>query len=152
MTGETKKQEYHSIMGKMAIPYHNWAGALASDFLIALRDNKKITGTKCTKCNKVYVPPKSVCGYCFSKLDSLIEVGSTGILQTFTEVSYKEAMHPVEPPFLYGVVKLDGADTGLVHLIGGVKPEDIKIGMKLQAVFKDKREGSILDIMYFKPV
>jgi uncharacterized OB-fold protein len=49
-------------------------------------------------------------------------------------------------------VKLDGADTGMVHFIGEVKPADIKIGMKVKAVFKDKREGNILDIKYFKPV
>lgn len=151
MADETKKQRYHSIMGKMAVPYHNWVGQLASDFFIKIRDNQKITGTKCSKCNKVYVPPKSVCGYCFSKLDTLVEVAGTGTLQTFTEVLYKEAVHPVDPPFVYGIVKLDGADTGMVHFIGEVNPKDIKIGMKLKPVFKDKREGSILDIKYFKP-
>jgi len=151
MTGDAQKQQYHSIVGKMEIPYHIYAGQLASDFFIGLRDSKKITGTKCSKCNKVYVPPKSVCGHCFSKLDSLVEVGSTGTLLTFTEVSYKEAVQPVDPPFVYGVVKLDGADTGMVHFIGEVKPADIKIGMKVQAVFKDERKGNILDIKYFKP-
>jgi hypothetical protein len=152
MSGNVQQQQYHSIVGKMEVPYHNFAGALASNFFIQLRDKAKITGTKCSKCNKVYVPPKSVCGYCFSNLDSLVEVGTTGTLLTFTEVSYKEPVQPVNPPFVYGVVKLDGADTGMVHFIGEVKLADIKIGMKVQAVFKDKREGNILDIKYFKPV
>jgi len=152
MDGETQKQAYHSITGKMEIPYHNYVGRLASDFFIKLRDDTKITGTRCDKCNKVYVPPKSVCGYCFSKLDKLIDVRSTGTLLTFTQVFYKEAVQPVEPPFTYGVVLLDGSDTGMVHLIGEAKPEDIKIGMRLQAVFKDSREGNILDVKYFKPL
>jgi uncharacterized protein len=151
MTGDAQKQQYHSIVGKMEVPYHNYVGALASDFFVALRDNKKINGTRCTKCNKTYVPPKSVCGLCFSKLDTLVEVGSAGTLQAFTEVSYKETIQPVDPPFIYGIVLLDGADTGMVHLIGEAKLPDLKIGMKVQAVFKEQRNGNILDIKYFKP-
>ena len=151
MAGQSQKQQYHSITGKMEIPYHNYVGALASDFFIGLRDNKKITGTRCTKCNKTYVPPKSVCGFCFSKLDQLVEVATVGSLLTFTEVTYKEPTQPVDPPFIFGVVKLDGADTGIVHLIDEIKASDIKIGIRLQAVFKDEREGNILDIKYFKP-
>jgi uncharacterized protein len=149
---DAQKQQYHSITGKMEIPYHNYVGALASDFFIGLRDNKKITGTRCTTCNKTYVPPKSVCGYCFNKLDKLVEVGTVGTLLTFTEVSYKETIHPVSAPFIYGIVLLDGADTGMVHMIGEAKVSDLKAGMKVQAVFKDERKGNILDIKYFKPV
>ena len=58
---------------------------------------------------------------------------------------------PKEPPYAYGVIKLDGASTGIVHLIGGVDLNKIKVGMKMEPVFKEKREGSILDIDYFKP-
>ena len=47
---------------------------------------------------------------------------------------------------------MDGADTGLVHFIGGIDPERLKTGMKVQAVFKEERVGSILDIEHFKPI
>ncbi len=50
-------------------------------------------------------------------------------------------------------VKLDGSDGGLVHRLGEVSPDEVEIGMTVEAVFKakGKREGSILDIEYFKP-
>ena len=50
-------------------------------------------------------------------------------------------------------VKIDQTDGGLVHYLGGVKPEEVYIGMSVEAVFKPKkqRKGSILDIKYFRP-
>jgi len=52
------------------------------------------------------------------------------------------------------LIKIDGADGGLVHKLGEINPEKVKIGMKVEAVFKskEKREGSINDIRYFKPL
>jgi len=43
---------------------------------------------------------------------------------------------------------------GIMHLLGEVAPDDVKIGMRVKAVWKppEEREGSILDIKYFKPV
>jgi hypothetical protein len=58
----------------------------------------------------------------------------------------------MEPPFAYAVIRLDGADTGLVHLLGEVKPEEIREGMRLKAVFAEERTGKMLDVKYFKPV
>jgi uncharacterized protein len=152
LTTDINKQKPHSITGKMKVPYRNYVGKLASDFFIRLRDNKKISASRCDKCNLVYVPPKSVCGYCLSEIKDLIEISDTGTVVSFTEICYNEPVQPIAAPFIYGIIKLDGADTGLVHYIGSVDPKDVKIGMCVQAVFKEKREGSILDIDYFKPV
>jgi uncharacterized protein len=151
MAAELDKKYKHSIDGKMEVPYRNYVGKLASDFFIKLRDAKKISATKCSKCNKVYVPPKVVCSYCFGELKDLVEISDIGTVESFTEVTYKEPVQPIDAPIIYGIIKLDRADTGMVHMIGGIAPKDIKIGMKVQAVYQDKREGSILDIKYFKP-
>jgi uncharacterized OB-fold protein len=61
-------------------------------------------------------------------------------------------MQPAETPLAYGIVQLDGADTGFVHMLGEVEPEQLRIGMRMQAVFREEREASILDIRYFKPL
>ena len=147
-------KEPHSIIGKMAVPYRTFVGAVASKFFIEMRDNKKIMGMRCPQCKLVYMPPRLICGKCFSQLDEWVELDGKGTLLTYTVVNYKEPTQPpdVNPPFIYGIVQLDGADTGLLHLIGGVKPEEVSVGMKIQAEFKDKREGNILDIKYFKPL
>ena len=71
---------------------------------------------------------------------------------TYTVVNEANGCQPVEPPLIYGIIQLDGADNGFVHMLGGVEPEELSIGMRVQAVFKGERKGSILDIKYFKPL
>ena len=65
---------------------------------------------------------------------------------------YSEPIHPeVDAPLVYGVIQLDGADSGMTHLIGGIDPDAIEIGMRVTPVFIENRNGNILDIVYFKP-
>ena len=132
--------------------YTRYAGRTGSRFLIELRDNKKIMGTKCPACGRVYVPARSLCYVCFKPMDQWVEVSHEGTLMSYTMVYQSEPSYPVKTPFAYGIIKLDGADTGFAHIIGEVAPKDLKIGMRVKAVFKDKRVGSILDISHFKPV
>ncbi len=142
---------YH---GQIYIPNTYSAGAVGSRFLIELRDNKKIMGTRCPTCNLVYVPARSVCRDCFGELSEWVEVSHKGTLLTYTVACESNPIQPVSTPIVYGIVQLDGADTGFVHMLGEVDPEKLKIGTKVKAVFKVKKErvASILDIKYFKPL
>ena len=138
---------YH---GQIYIPNTYSAGAVGSRFLIELRDNKRIMGIRCPTCNRVYVPARSVCKDCFAQLNEWVEVSDKGTLLTYTICHQPNRVQPMEPPLIYGIIQLDGADNGFVHMLGGVDPEQLRIGMRVQAVFKEKREASILDIKYFK--
>ena len=142
---------YH---GQIYIPNTYSAGAVGSRFLIELRDNKKIMGTRCPTCNLVYVPARSACRDCFGELSEWVEVSQKGTLLTYTVAYQSNPIQPVSTPIVYGIVQLDGADTGFVHMLGEVDPEKLKVGTKVKAVFKPKKErqGSILDIKYFKPL
>jgi hypothetical protein len=142
---------YH---GQIYIPNTYSAGTVGSRFLIELRDNKKIMGTRCPTCNLVYVPARSVCRDCFGELSEWVEVSQKGTLLTYTVTYQSNPIQPVSTPIVYGIVQLDGADTGFVHMLGEVDPEQLKVGMKVKAVFKVKKErqGNILDIKYFKPL
>lgn len=144
----------YTVKGRLYVPYYNYAGKTGSRFLIDLRDNKRITGMKCTGCGIVYVPPKSICPRCLSELDEWVNVSDTGTLITYTRVNYTytPSYQPCEVPYMLGIIQLDGADTGLCHLLGEVSFEKLTAGLRVQAVFKEKREGSILDIKYFKPI
>ena len=137
---------------ELQVPYRYSMGATASKFFTEIRDNKKIMGIKCSKCNLVYVPPRSTCGRCFSLLNHWVGVSDQGTLETYTRVHYNTPVQPVAAPFFYGIIKLDGADTGLPHFIGDTKGKEPHIGMRLQAVFKEERAGNMLDILYFKPI
>lgn len=139
--------------GKIKLPYKWAVGETGSRFLTELRDHRRIWGGKCPSCNQVYVPPKKVCGRCLAPIGEWVEVGKTGTVLTFTVVHYHEpAIHPFEPPFVYGIIKLDGADTGLVHLLGEADLEEFHCGMRVEAVFRDERKADILDIAYFRPL
>jgi len=138
--------------GVIRVPYTWAAGEVASRFYIGLRD-KKIYGIRCPNCDVVFVPPKKVCHLCFDNLTEWVEVSDEGTLETFTIVHYSEPeLHPMKAPFAYGIVKLDGADTGMVHLIGEADLNDIREGMRLKAVFRDEPQGNYLDIKCFKPI
>jgi uncharacterized protein len=138
--------------GRIKVPYRWWVGETGSRFFVALRDEMKILGTYCEKCKLVFVPPRKTCGRCFHPQMAWREVGRQGSLTTWTVPRYREDMHPLEPPFAFGVVKLDGADTGLTHLVGEFREGELRSGIRVEAVFREKREGNILDIRYFRPV
>jgi uncharacterized OB-fold protein len=125
---------------------------VGSRFLIEMRDNKKIMGTKCTTCDLVYVPARSVCKHCFAQLDQWVEVSDKGTLLTYTVAGQSNGVQPIDPPIIYGIVQLDGASTGLVHMLSEVDFEKLVVGMRVRAVFREKRVGSILDIKYFAPL
>ncbi len=140
---------YH---GQIYIPNRYSAGAVGSRFLIEMRDKKRIMGTRCPTCNRVYVPARSICKDCFGQLDEWVEVSDRGTVLTYTVCNQPNPVQPMETPLVYGIIQLDGADTGFVHMLGEVDPEQLRIGMRVQAVFKEQREASILDIKYFKPL
>jgi len=127
-------------------------GATTSRFFIEIRDNQKITGIRCPHCNVVFVPPRTTCGRCFAQLHEWVEVGPQGTLETYAQVRYSTPVQPAAAPFYYGIIKLDGADTGLPHMVGGLMGKEPRIGMRVQAVFREERKGNMLDILYFKPV
>lgn len=138
--------------GKMAIPNQYFAGRVGSKFIISLRDSKKILGVKCPKCDKVYIPPREYCEKDFSKLDdNWVELGNEGIITNFTVVNYNDKHLPRRAPYILALIKLDGADTPFAHIVEGIDPEQVEIGMRVQAVFAKETTNTILDIDHFEP-
>ncbi len=145
------RQERIVFPGKVSLPFSYSAGRTASRFFVELRDNQRIMGKKCPQCRRVIVPAQLFCKDCFVDTTEWVEVGPGGTLISFTVVYRTQPHHPAETPFAYGIIKPDGADTSLVHLLGEIDPADIKHGMRLRAFFREERGGSILDIAYFRP-
>ena len=139
------------IDGKVNLPFSYSAGATASRFFVELRDRQRIMGKRCPGCGRVIVPPPLFCKQCFVETAEWLEVGPRGTLITYTVVFRRQPHHPMDAPLPYGIIRLDGADTSIVHLLGEVEPDHIRDGMRMRAVFRKKRQGNILDIAYFKP-
>ena len=146
------KEHAFVVEVRMALPYQYFAGTVGSKFLVELRDEKKILGMKCEKCNKVFIPPRATCERCFSDLkDNWVEISDTGVVTGFTVIRYKEPYQPKEPPYVLALIKLDGADTPLAHLLECGDAANATVGMKVKAVFAEERIGSVLDISHFEP-
>ena len=58
----------------------------------------------------------------------------------------------MKAPFAYALIKLDGADTALLHVLGEVDLRKLSTGMRVEPVFAEEPKGSILTIKYFKPI
>ncbi len=152
MTQKQQDQGLLSYKSRIKVPYTWSVGEVGSRFLMELKENKKIWATRCPSCDMVFVPPKKSCTYCFSEIHEWVEVKDEGTIQTFTVVRYETPLIPAKSPQIIGIIMLDGADTGLVHLIGGVSHDKVKVGMRVKAVFNENRTGNILDIKHFKPI
>jgi uncharacterized OB-fold protein len=141
------------LEGKMALPNQYFAGRLGSKFIIALRDKKKIMGVRCQKCNKTFIPPREYCEQCWSKIaENWVDLGSEGELVNFTVIRYNDKHLPKKAPYVLGQIKLTGADTPLTHVVQGIDPKDVHVGMKVKAVFAEKTTNTIMDLDHFEPV
>lgn len=139
------------LQGSIEISYEWSAGVAGSRFFQEIRDNKRIMGTKCPKCGRVLVPPRIFCEECFVDVEEWVEVSSKGELVTFGESYLGTDGSKLKEPWIVGIIRLDGADGGLIHYIGEARPEELKIGMRMEAVFNEERNGNILDIKHFRP-
>lgn len=135
---------------------YDWAsGAAIGRFLTELK-NGRIIARKCNKCKRVLVPPRMFCEDCFRDTDEWVYLKDTGYINTYSIAHVGTDAHRLAEPLFVAVISIDGAGDlmGFLHLLGEVAEKDIKVGMKVQAVWKPESErvGSILDIKYFKPI
>jgi hypothetical protein len=132
---------------------YEWdAGVAIGRYLDGLRDGR-ILGRECRACERVLVPPRLFCERCFRSTDGWVEVESTGTVQTFSICHVRWDMEPLAEPELPAVISIDGSDGGFLHVLGEVAPDEVRIGMAVEAVWRpeEERTGSILDIAYFRP-
>jgi uncharacterized OB-fold protein len=141
------------LIGDMEADYIYTPGVAGDKFFKALRDEEKLLATHCESCNHTYMPPRMYCERCFSKLDKWIETEPAGVVDTFTLAHEDRDGEKLREPVLVAFIRIDKTDGGLIHKLGEVDPGAVKIGMKVQAVLKDKskRSGGLSDIDYFKP-
>ncbi len=153
----TQEEETIIVPGRWDLPFRHTAGRVVSHFFRGLKE-KRILALRCPRCRRVLLPPRPFCERCFVSLEEWVEVGQQGTLEAFT-VCYARFTGLPDPPYCLIFVKLDGADTALQHLLREVELEDVermkeavRIGMRVEAVWREEREGGIQDIKHFRPV
>jgi len=134
-------------------PFHYAIGSYGSKFLSEIRDNKQFYGVKCPKCGKVYVPPRKVCGPCFTEMTEWVKVADEGSLYSYTILRFAfldpETGKQKPVPYGYAFITLDGADTAFQHFVEITDESKVKPGARVKAVFEDKRHGKVTDIKHF---
>jgi hypothetical protein len=134
------------------LPYHYVAGDYRASYLRALKD-KRILGSRDSKTGKVFVPPIVASPESFAPADQLVQVADRGVVTTFCIVNIPVIGRAIELPYVAASVALDGADISIYALIQECKPEEVRMGMRVEAVWKPdgEREGSHEDILHFRP-
>jgi len=134
---------------------YSWATGIAiGRFLNGLKEGE-IIGTRCDQCGRVVVPPRIFCEWCFKRTEAWVKLPDTGSVNTFSISHITADTTRIKTPIIPAVIEIDGTtNAGFLHLIGGVKPDDVKIGMKVKAVWREtaNRQASITDIKYFAPI
>ncbi|MCU7724404.1 Zn-ribbon domain-containing OB-fold protein [Actinoplanes sp. KI2] len=144
-------------VGTMASPlrmdYTYVAGAGRSVFLRGLAQ-RRLLAARCPGCSRVYSPAPELCSRCLRRLGPPFELTGRGEVSTFCVVSFPFPGQVYKPPYVVAHIRLDGADTRLMHLVREVAPERVTIGLRVEPVWVDDDEldTSTTSIRYFRPV
>ena len=140
------------VEANLYLPYSYVAGDFRARYLRALKD-KKILGTRCSKTGKVLVPAMIASAESFAPAEEFVELADRGIVTTFCIVNIPVIGRTLELPYVAASVALDGADLSIFSLIQECKPEEARMGMRVEAVWKPdgERRGDHEDILYFRP-
>ncbi len=113
----------------------------------------RILAQACPVCHKVYVPPKGACPVDGVPTSEPVELPDAGIVTTFCIVNVPFLGQRIKPPYVSAYVLLDGADIAFLHLILGCDAHDVRMGMRVRAVWKppEERGFSLENISHFEP-
>ena len=152
MNMPNKHLEGGAWQGDLPVSSRYTFGLAGERFYRSIKDEGKIFGTRCNKCERTYVPASLFCERCMHKLDTWIDVGSSGEVHTYTLLYEDLDGNRKKNPEIIAFIRL--GDGGLIHRLGEIDKDKVAIGMRVEAVFKakEKREGSIQDIIHFRPV
>jgi uncharacterized OB-fold protein len=123
-----------------------------SKFLRALEEGK-LLAARTGKDGKVYFPPKEADPATGQELTEYLELPDKGTVTTFAIINIPFPGQRIKPPYVAAYVLLDGADIPFLHLVTEIDPADVRMGMRVQAVWKPREEWGlgIDNIDYFRP-
>ncbi|MCB0895483.1 MAG: OB-fold domain-containing protein [Nocardioidaceae bacterium] len=140
------------VITPVSLDYLYAASPEESAFYRGLNEGR-IVGQRCPTCQKVYVPPRSACPADGTPTAEEVEVSQTGTITTFCIVNVPFLGQKITPPYVSAYVLLDGADIAVLHLILGVPADEVRMGMRVKAVWKPREEWtySLENIDHFEP-
>jgi uncharacterized OB-fold protein len=134
----------------MELPYRRSVGPVVGAFLTGLRDRKIVASR--TAGGRVLCPPLEYDPDTGESVDEIVDVADSGTVQSWSWVTEPMRKHPLDRPFAWALVQLDGADTALLHAVDAPSSDAMSTGMRVRARWKDDRVGHISDIECFEPI
>ncbi len=102
------------------------------DFVKFLEQGK-IMASKCKSCGRISFPPRADCD-CMKGEPEWIELSGKCRLVTFTVVHFAPASFRGDIPYVLGVAQFEEGPTVFASLNKEIKPDEVKIGMRLKLV------------------
>jgi uncharacterized OB-fold protein len=128
--------------------YTRSVGPTIGRFLTGLI-HKRIEGVRMTD-GRVLVPPTEYDPVTSDEIDEFVEVGSSGEVVTCAWVHEPRDKHPLDRPFAWALIKLDGADVPMLHAVDAGEPSRVRKGTRVKVRWREEREGHIRDIECFE--
>jgi len=141
----------HEVTTNLEFPYRRSLGPVIGGFALALRD-RRIVGVR-TRGGDVLVPPTEHdprTGE--SVVDGFVDVGPAGEVVTWTWVGEPTVRHPLDRPFAFALIRLDGASTALAHAVDAGSIDAMRTGMRVEPRWRaGEPTGRITDLECFVP-
>ena len=132
---------------KLSFDYTRSVGPLLSQFFTALR-GRRIVGVRDSD-GRVLVPPAEYDPVTYEALTEVVPVATVGTVLSWTWQTHPLEGQPLDRPFAWALIKLDGADTALLHAVAADSSEEISTGARVHVHWADEPVGAITDIAYF---
>jgi uncharacterized OB-fold protein len=130
-------------------PYRRSVGPVIGRFFAALKE-QRFEGVRMGD-GRVLVPPLEYDPATSEPLGDFVAVGPGGVVTTWAWVTAPRPKHPLHKPFAWALVRLDGADTGLLHAVDAGDIGAMRTGMRVRPRWRAERTGDIHDIECFEP-
>ncbi|MBA8928015.1 hypothetical protein BC739_005232 [Kutzneria viridogrisea] len=140
------------ITSPVHLRYLHSASPEESRYLRGLAEGR-LLGQRCPACGKVYVPPRPACPTDGVPTEDEVELPDRGVVTTFCVVNVPFLGQRIKPPYVAAYVLLDGADIAFLHLVLGCAAEEVRMGMRVRAVWRPRESwGTTLEnIDHFAP-
>lgn len=128
--------------------FQRTTGPVIGAFLSGLRD-QRVLGIRDTE-GRVVCPPVEYDPQTGEPLTEMVEVGTEGAITSWSWVAEVREGQPLQTPHALALVRLDGADTSMLHVVDAPGPEAVSTGARVRIRWSEEREGLIDDIACFE--
>jgi uncharacterized OB-fold protein len=141
-----------SIVTPTHLEYEYTASGAQAEFLHQIGEGR-LVGQRCSECHKVYCPPSGACARCGVPTSEWVDVADRGTITTFCIVRVPSENIELKLPYCAANILLDGSDMPMIALLQECEPSQVRIGMRVEAVWRDREQWAptFENIRYFRP-